>query len=688
MAKDPMFSNRTSPNGATAPNDPLNDSHKRYYRGYNKFNLTRQFYNTERYADINLVEVLEGVEGDTLPFGNKHYLRSYTLKSPMMFDIYKKKTYFAVNNQAILPINWKKVYKQPNKGDDVSVDVNCVSTFLKQIANSFIRFQSWDVTYSNSSNYEYLWRYILLLESIFSNGSLLSSMNCHLSNLIKVTDGSSFDEWLEQTYSYFIGSATDYIDNVNAFIPSLGISFRTGPITADSQIRVSLRVFLDLLRTFSDFQITFTVGDTQDTRFLYLLNRIKMLRFSYNDDTPAYEDSQYELNLSRLIAYQLVCVQFYTRDSVDNIYTAPDFIDNAKSEVIRVLSEVVTGGASSSAWPQFAYNGTYYDYDVFSGKVIDALASYFFNQYPAGNNAQIDFMRSCYNYFHMIFFYRKSLRYGDYFSGAKTLPYAPMDVTADVVGNGVSALDMTRSIIAQRFANLVERVSNTWNDYLAKVTGGKASPTPFEPRFLANSTSSVNGFEVENTGSEQFSNQNVSTLLKSGNSNYIYEVEVNEPMIIIGVSTYEVPRVYSATVSRFFKHTDRFNMFNKSFQNIGDQEITQNERNSAFSPYVPFGYTPRHMEYKQRYPIASGGFVDHLPGYAFITDNNESNQNEIDLGDGFKISSYYLRNRNSEFDRFYSNLTGLTLASYFHFIVKYDLICHARRQMEYAPDIL
>ena len=80
---NPFFKNKTSPNGVTAPNDSLNESHKRYYRGYNKFNLTRQFYNTERYADINLIEVLEGVEGDKLPFGNNHSIRSYTLKSPI-----------------------------------------------------------------------------------------------------------------------------------------------------------------------------------------------------------------------------------------------------------------------------------------------------------------------------------------------------------------------------------------------------------------------------------------------------------------------------------------------------------------------------------------------------------------------------------------------------------------------------
>lgn len=687
MAKNPFFSNKTSPNGATAPNDSLNESYKRYFRGYNKFNLTRQFYNTERYADISLIDVVEGVEGDKLPFGNKHFLRSYTLKAPIMFDIYKKKTYFAVNNKAILPINWEKVYKQPNKGDDVDVDVNCVSQFLYDLWFAFSP-SGWvndDTIERSLENYNYLWRFILLLESIFSNGSLLSSMNCHLSNSINVSDGKTFDEWLEETYGNFKG--VGFGDNLSVNFPSLSTRLFQLYQTS-SNIVVTPREMFDLLRTFPDFNMYFNPGDVNYVNtFNYLLSRLRMLSIRYSPDGLA--DDQFELNLSRLIAYQLCCAQFYTRDAVDNIYTSEMYLDNAKSTILPFVSVVSNRDSTLiNRWPTFLYNGTRYDYDVFSGHVINLMSLGFFN-YPA-NTAfmSYDNMRNAYNYLHMIFFYRKSLRYGDYFVGAKTLPYAPMDVTADVVGQGVSALDITRSIAAQRFANAVERVSNTWKDYLSGITGGVASPNPLEPRFLASSTSSVNGFEVENTADAQFTNQNITTMLKSGNSNYIYEVEVGEPCIIIGVSTYEVPRVYSATVDRFFKHTDRFNMFNKFFQNIGDQEITQQERNSAFSPNRTFGYTSRHMEYKQRYPIAAGAFVDGLPGYAFITDNKESSQNDIDLGGENVIGSYYLRNRNSEFDRFYSSLTGLTLASYFHFICKYDCICHATRQMEYSPSIL
>lgn len=671
-----MFSNATSPNGATSPNNPLNDSNKRYRRGYNRFNFSRTFYNTERYADINVIDVVEGVEKDVLPFGNKHDIRSYTLSSPIMFDIYKKKSYFMVDNKAILPINWDKVYKQPNKGDDVSDDVNCVvKDFIYIFKNTLDYIKELDFESGSTLMYNHIWRIILLFESVFSNGSLLASMNCHLSSSIRVYDEddkvtrSTFDSWLEETYSHFTEGPFLYV-----FFPNLSNKIFTNDsdavsIDPSAYSFLSSRQILDYMRTYSNFNMYYSAN--LFSSFEYLLNRLKLLRI----DASLFVDDDIDalLNLSRLIAYQLVSVQFYTNDSVDNIYNADLFMQNAKDHAIESFS---------SRWPQFSYNGTMTDYDVFSGHVISKVLTSFL--YALEDNDVGIY--TYYDYLHMIFFYRKSLRYGDYFVGAKTLPYAPGDITADVVGDGVSALDMTRKTLMLRFLNAVARTRNTWKDYLRDVTDGIAPPNPLEPRFLASSTSRVGGFEVENTAEEQ---GNIVTILKSGNSNYVYEVEVGEPCIIIGVSTYEVPRVYSRTVERFFKHRDRFDMFNKFMQNIGDQEVNMGERSSAFSFSRVFGYTPRHMEYKQRYPIASGGFVEYLKGFAFITDNDESGQNDVDFtSSGLRISSSFIRNKNSEMDRFYKSLTGLTLASYFHFIVKYDCIVDAKRAMEYQPSIL
>ena len=377
---NPLFNNNTSPNGATAPNDSLNNSYKRYNRGYNKFNLTRQFYNTERYADINLIECLEGVEGDKLPFGNKHQIRSYTLKSPIMFDIYKKKTYFMVDNKAILPINWDKVYKQPNKGDDVDAkSVNCIIDIMNPLKAFMFQVSNGDFDNPSYRNYGYLFRVILFLESIFSNGSLLSSMNGHFSSIIKIVDPESdkdtkvsFDRWLEDTYSYFDGSSDG--KSLITLFPLLSNNYFSISGNYD-HIKVTPTCLFDMLRTYPDFAIFYAGSESGTDSYIeaynYILSRLKMLSFRFDD----FGDGNYDFNISRLIAYQLVCCQFYTRDSVDNVYNSELFMQNAKALARLVLEQY----RPNSSWPTFEYNGCDTDYDVFSGEILREILGAFFN---------------------------------------------------------------------------------------------------------------------------------------------------------------------------------------------------------------------------------------------------------------------------------------------------------------------
>lgn len=699
MPTNPLFSNRTSPNGATAPSNPLNDSYKRYRRGYNRFKLDRPFYNTERYADINVIDVVEGVEGDKLQFGNRHSIQSYTWKAPKMFELFKKKSYFMMDMKSILPENWVKIYKQPNKGDDVNDDVNCFSTdliyklFVYPISNcvggkwlASATGQSRDFIDSfiySKEGLTFLFKYLFLCESFFSDGSLFASMNCHLSNMVGFS--SSYD-------TFDIDSSTNFdveFDNLIGSIPFEQLSINVNGVVINPEfISIEFVSLVDILRTSIDFEFTGNVDSSVVDSFLAFFSRMQFV-------SPDNTNDIYSLNYSRIVAYQLACVQFFTRDSVDNIYTAQDYLDNQKTLFLDIARSSLISldlNVSYKYWPQFEYNGTSYDYDVYSGFILNRFGDFFSIWYESlgdgiGSDILLSEFQNFYQFMYNFTFYRKNLRYGDYFNGAKTLPYSPADVTAEVKGDGVSAIDITRSILMQRFANAVERVSNTWNDYLKGVMDGVAPPDVEQPRFLASVTSSVDGFEVENTTSEDQGKR--VTILKSGNSNFIYEIECGSPCIVIGLSTYSIVNVYSKTVSPFWRFRDRFDMFNKFMQNVGDQNISQSERNSIFSPEKIFGYTPRHMEYKQRYPIASGGFVNFLPGYSFIIDNIDSGNSIFELKNSDqKISPLYIRSKNYELDRFYASLTGYSLASYFHFQCRYENYVDARRQMEFSPAIL
>lgn len=711
---NPMFSTRTTSN-QVSPSNPLNQSGKKYRSKHNSFNYSRDFYNTLRYADVTPHEVIEGVEGDKISISSKHNIRTHTLSSVLLSDVFMKKSYFAVDMKAILPNNWNKVYTNPSQGDDipdykVNTVINGLPSLLSHFFDKYSNYLVWareyysgvDLTeYSdNFSNFmTYNLRMLLFFEMFFSDGSLLSSLGCHLSSFFKVVSSIS-DEDVKYNFDDFFDRCIYLLDySVSSNDVGLKITYDISdtftitkyyypdPTSAQSGISfsdmISLRQLLDIFRDHSEAKIDFVFSDqTVATKTVYEF--ISQMAVTFSNFTIVPFDN-YPLNYARVCAYQLVCSQFYTNDKVDHIFSAHDYLDNQKSIYNKIISE--TSG-DPAFYMSFEMNGTYYEYDVLSGFVLE----YILNQWPVVGQGQelsyftdnkLDVFMLFVGFMDNLFSYRRSLRYGDYFTGARTQPYAVGDINAPVTAVGVSAIDTTRSILRQRFFNLVERIGSRWEDYIRDVTDGTPAPDVTIPRFLSSDTSSVRGFEVENTADNQ---GNIVTILNSSNSNYVYEIEVGQPCIILGLTHFEVPRVYSKTIDRFFFHTNRFEMFNKFMQYTGDQMIGQAERFAVADVDRPFGYTLRHMEYKQRYPIASGGFVKYLPSWLFVTDNNQG-QNDTDA-ESYELCPDYVHSHNSEFDRFYESLTGYSLGSYFHFILKYENNVKASRQMDYAPTIL
>lgn len=660
-----MFGTRMYANGTTAPSNALNDEHKRYYRGRNYFNYGRKVYNTLRYADLTPFEAVHGVEGDILQFGSKHNIRSYTLKSPLQSDIFMKKVYTQVDMKAILPKNWDIIYQHPLIGDDVPEDVyTSVKTFsnlLTVFTNTVNSFTSSDTTVQ-SNFLDFLFKSLLFYEMIFSDGSLLSSLGYHVSSYCKFDNISpledstkSFDYNFQKMFHDF---ATD------------GVVFSYRGIDYDSS---SYNELFDAVRFDPSFKLT--VSSSSEVGYAHVFNSLMEFfgRISFvNQDTSIY----LPVNLDVLFAYQISCVNFFSRDEIDNIFTAEKYHQLLKSLVYSYASS--QGESTSDLF--FEYNGTTLEYDMTSSCVLSFMFYLLSIDWAQDNHLFFSFVYS-------IFGYQQNLRYGDYFTGSKKSPMAVGDAYAQIEGNYVTAIDTTISLLKARFYNAINRVGRTFSSYLG-LMDGKASPKDTEPRWLATINSRVSGFEVENTAEKQ---GEVVTLLKSSDSKYVYEVEVGSPCIIIGIACFEIERVYSRTIDRFFFHRDRYDMFNKFMQNIGDQAIITGERIASkyTSDEDAFGYTPRHMEYKQRYPIACGGFVQSGPlsSYAFITDNYVSGINNT-VYSPQSINSEYIRSSNAELDRFYSSLTGYGLANYFHFIVVFDNRCDAYRKMLKAPSIL
>lgn len=174
-------------------------------------------------------------------------------------------------------------------------------------------------------------------------------------------------------------------------------------------------------------------------------------------------------------------------------------------------------------------------------------------------------------------------------------------------------------------------------------------------------------------------------ILNNKQSNFIYRLDVGSPCIVIGVCYFSMQRFYGQSLDRFVFHKDRYDMYNKFFQYDGDQEIKASEYNASLID--DFAYTLRHMEYKQRFPVVSGGWRDFLPAMFLIADRTKTVEANPDT-DTFNINEFNIRNLNLELDPFYKSLTGYGLAARFHFQIMFDNVCTAYRRMARTPSIL
>lgn len=697
---NPFFSNRVLPNGATQQGEPVNEAHKKYSRGYSTFDLSVPHFISARYAELTPHEVFECVEGDRIEISNSHNIRSDAFVGPFMNEVSMRKSYFAVDYRAFLPNSWKYIYPLSIDGDDIpNVEVNTVVDNFHSVLRSFLKnyqrlyayvLDNYDAIRDRDIYFPGLvFKYLFFFECFFSGGSLLRYLRSNFYTRFRVGDNINVDNLFDQLSSVIAGSGGIYLFlTYGEGSTTYRYAFSTSVPVPSDYVRVDLRTMFDLIREHPDCSLD--VAKSVLAYFNNLLLQLDISDSEYSDNIP--------FNFSRVCAYQLVCAQFFTNDKIDYVQSAHEYIDNMQyvlSTFKEELKEIYDYSIFYQDFESYEMNGISVRYDVLSGHSISTMFKWIngvLNDWlvedlvPSGLPLVFG-LQPLLNFVMNLFTYRKNLRFGDYFTGARSRPLAVGDVETPVVGNAVSTLDSTRNLLIQRFRNAVNRVGDRLSDYIEGVMGGKAAPDVTLPRYLATITSSFKGYEVENTADEQ---GKIVTVLNSTDGKYVYEIEAGEPCIVIGITSFMSQRIYSDASDRFFFHKDRYDMFNPFYQYAGDQEIYSAERNGRLG-LGPFAYTLRHMEYKQRVPMASGAFIANLPGYAFVTDNAEGdriNRENLDSERGIHISPDYIRSQNHEFDRFFPSLTGYSLASYYHFYLKYNNNLIAHRRMEYSPSML
>lgn len=410
------------------------------------------------------------------------------------------------------------------------------------------------------------------------------------------------------------------------------------------------------------------------------------------------------INLSRVLSYQIICWHYYSNSSLDFLYTADLYRQYIRVLYVMANNSLATNGSS------FQWNGMNMPYDYLSGHSLQrqmwlfgaagssaarpnlTLAS--LGNYQYANIATSAFLAGVLPTWAAIFSFRKSLRFGDYFTGARPRPLAPVNTDVMVTGNPgqVSVVDITRNIQAQRFANAVMRSRSKIEEYVKDLFGSSPAPDYHNPFYLSREQEIIFGEDVQNTADAQQTDPNSRTAnfaSRKGRYTFTFRNDDAHPCIYMQIVYYDVKRSYTHSVDRHFLHIDRFDMFNPDFQYIGDQPILGVElgyplggANPNTIPYT-FAYTTRDMEYKQRFDQASGAFVENLPGWLF-TDNELYMSGLYSNG----INSDFIRSMSYELDRFYLSLTGYSLGSYYHFMCITNNEASASRPMAVDPQIL
>lgn len=660
---------------------------------HNIFPMSYPFGITERYGEISPFFVMDAEARDVIPLDTSFQMRTLATKSPIMQNLRKTNTWYQIDKRAILPRTYELIYKAPVVGDDVPSDAFCnifgySDGYNRNLINRLAAYIIGDSLESDtySVSVKLFLRFMFFLRDFYSDGSLLASLGCPLHGYFRAPSEYGFT-CFDEMYSDVLKT---FFTNFSVIFKVPDLTYRKytdessdlfavdGAVPSGIAKTVSLHRIIEILSNY-DFTVQFYTNGSIDTStaFPEFWNNFTALLSGCVFDSP-YRG----INLERLVAYQLTCAQYYTNDNIDFIYNA-DLWHKAQDFFVRQVLNV--------AYPMFDYNDIHVQYDAHSEHIINKLfaavvsASVVDPVSPTLLNSRIDCF---FDFFANLMSFNRSLKFIDYFTGAKARPLAIGDVDTKVQDGVVDTLELVHNIQFTRFLNAVNRSGMRDIDYLQQVYRTLPTPDFKEPKYIVNREYEFASLEVVNTSDEQ---GNITSYFRSSADGSETRVQIEGyPCIILGVTFYEMMRLYVDAIDRDFFVKDRFDFFNPYFQYDGDQEVYLEELHPVLSDYedegtltMPFAYHLRDMHRKLRIPRASGGFVRNLPSWAFLEQDEESGSyNSANISPEFILSSV------SEFDRFFASLTGISLGDYFHFELFYMNNCNAIRPMEYSPAVL
>lgn len=721
----------TSPShfGAPMGGDQVVDPKDRQpKKSRSKFDLSHKFATTLRFGEISPFLYLPCVPNSTKTVRSAHLLRSFSLESPLLQNLRLKKDFISVPKRALLPRTWDLIYTNPTRGEDIdATQANTlmpVETYANALSyldplglnydGTIIQFDSVDSFYSYQVTRPLLaftWR-VAIFNSLFAKDSLFATFRIPLHVNETVYDGTRYDSdsYLDEQWNVW-HLFLDYLGSVSSkYVVRFGVNpnyvtrtyhFGSGTSTDERDIPERMRFFFDFLEDpyFSNVQPNVKDSSDLDADALVRFNQwleqqftsvssldrsgFNVTSFAQIFQSKYTESNNSVVNWSSILAYQLSCVELYTNDHVDDVYSV---------DIFRGFYDTVTQINNT-----FTINGVSQRYDALSYSNLRWLTS------GVSTSDLSDDLGIRLSAILTLVTRRRSLRFVDYFVGARTQPLAVShsntlsDIEVTINDNKASVIDITRSIQAQRFLNQVNHVGRRAKDYLKGIFGIAPMERSDVPVMLGSVTESVYGVEVQNTAQAQTQDQNsITSNFQSHADNFAFEFTSREESIIIGVCYFDISRFYDRGFSRFGSEVDRFDMFNPYFQFIGDQPIYGREYDSTgpsedFRDTSIFGYTARDMQYKTLTDYCTGDFVGNVNEVTHSQNDGLLKswifKNDYNLNKPV-ISSEFIRCYQTELDRYYISHTGLVPSERYNFIVVFSNHVEASEPMAFNPQIL
>lgn len=679
----------------------VNDPQFAEHQGYFPYDLTHHEFVTPRFGEVTPTMNLHTVAGDRIVFKGNDKTVLTQIDGNFMSTVNEYSDSFFVPLRSLFPHNYEKLIPNPTKGQDLPLSalpqfnmtafvmsylrgenllrIESDGDLIEEISISQLMQLDFDIVDSDFSvAVDLYYTRVIALFYMLSDGQLLDYLGYRFDGRIQSIINSFFGTLYANTLGLLQNGASltlsyyriegDVLDGAMVEI----LDRRTVATVPEYRDAIAFGLENGYIMKFSD--IVYGDGVEQLDEILGFFDSSVTVR-TYADEINLVDTAQKEisdlnhhLNLSMPLAYQQIIAQYYSNNTVDNIFNAELFMQNLRSVMFPANGGVV------SSYPVFRYNGVETEYDLIS--YASTYYSLIASDAPAG------FAVRQYYFITLMFLLRNSLRYGDYFSTARPNMLAVGDLSINVVDGQVSPIDVTKNLLMQRYLNAANYIGSGFLPYFASIFGVTPSDTGTYPRFITHYKSELKSDITTNTSNNQGKQTTNLLGFTDGNS---WDCFIDDFGCLLVLKSYDVLPVYRHGRDRTFAFSDRFDYFNPMLQNIGDQPILTTE----FSPRVSswglvFGYTMRNAEYKFKISRAHGAFVNDLKGFYLPFPVEYYYENYDDT----YINPNFIRDRPIFMDSVSPIVSAKTPAQYYHFIVSCVNQLQLARKIQATPPVL